>query len=219
MTNILYLDWFLLSKLFLKRVFSSLLLHEYDVSQHCGVNQFLTNPIQPPVCKLELRGCALKSSFSFHISFHSNYRCQSQLPVHANVKHFQLKELLKLWWRKSSKISPHSRCQCIPAGSCRTCLCHPDAPHTALHLHKGCCHRRLLLSGTVYQRNPANTHTESPAHGTHRLAVLKENCLNVKETSHPGGAWEVNHFLPYSVLHSDTSPGSYCSLLNRWYKK
>lgn len=41
-------------------------------------------------------------------------------------------------------------------------------------------------------------------------------------TSHPQGGSklnEVNQFLPYSVLHSDTSPGSYCSLLNRWYFK
>lgn len=156
-------------------------------------------------------GCALKSSILIPYSI-----------LFWNSPNFMWSLSVLSWWSKSSHLSPHSRCQCIPAGSCRTCLCHPDAPHTALHLHKGCCHRRLLLSGTVYQRNPANTHTESPAHSTHRLAVLKKNCLNVKETSHPGGASkliEVNHFLPYSVLHSDTSPGSYCSLLNRWCLK
>lgn len=65
-----------------------------------------------------------------------------------------------------NKLSPHSGCQCIPAGSCTTCLCHPDALHTALRLHKDCCHRRSLRSGTVYQRILANTHTESPAHVT-----------------------------------------------------
>ncbi len=35
MTSTLYVDWFLLSKLFLKHILSSpLLLHEYDVSHH-----------------------------------------------------------------------------------------------------------------------------------------------------------------------------------------
>ncbi len=36
-TNILNVDWFLLSKLFLKRIVSSLLLlREHDISQHFG---------------------------------------------------------------------------------------------------------------------------------------------------------------------------------------
>lgn len=79
---------------------------------------------------------------------------------------------------------------------------------------------RIAVTGVYcclaqFPRESRQTHTLGVLHMSH-----KEKWLKVKVTSHSQGQGaskiiEVNLFLPYSVLHSDTSPGSYCSLLNR----
>ncbi len=70
MTNILYADWFILSKLFLKHVQSPLLLREYDVGYH-NTTENKACPGSRIECRLTWLSVWTRANYLYHIELHS----------------------------------------------------------------------------------------------------------------------------------------------------